>query len=541
MRYLLPVILLVFLNLGSVGQTPRGYEEGVITYITSQNVYVKFSSTEGISSGDSLFMMRGDKLVPMLVVAQHSSISCVCTPISDVKLNVSDKIVARVFKAPAPKVAETPAVTVVPPPIVQPFDTVVAKKTVETKSRQRITGYVSAASYSNFSNTSAANTQRMQYTFSFIGNNFGNSGFSAECYLTYNHNPSSGSEVKSDVFNSFKIYNLNLSYEFNKHFKLWLGRRINPNITNVGAVDGLQFEMQFKPISIGIIAGSRPDYRDYSFNFGLLQYGAYVAHEVKTKNGPVQTTLGFIEQTNAGKTDRRFAYLQHTNTLIPNVSFFGSAEVDFYRLVLDTKDSTYKQNSSPKLSNLYLSLRWRIIRQISISLSYSSRQNVIYYETYKNYLDQLLAQETTQGYLFQVTLRPATQLSLGGTVGYRFQQSDPRPSKNFNGYLTYSRIPWLGVSATLTVTLIETSYISGNVYGFGISRDLVPGKLFGSVNYRYDDYTFQGEEAKQLQNVCEVDLNWRILKKLSCTLYFEGTFEKQFSYQRIYFQITQRF
>lgn len=544
MRY--PLMLLLFccwFNLSGQTQTEAN---GAVSYVTSQSVYVKFPSTKGIKTGDTLFTKMGGKSEPALKVRQISSTSCVCDKIGSGELKVSDKVFANLTMN-SETVADAPSAI----PVTQPADsptidtlkidtTNIDRHTPTVPSRQQINGFLSIASYSAFSNSPVANAQRFQYNLSFTGKNFGNTGLSAECYLSFYQKPSEWSEVQANIFNALKIYSLNVSYEFNRHFKLLVGRKINPLISNLGANDGLQFEMNFKPISVGIIAGSRPDYRDYSFNFNLLQYGGYVAHEAKTKNGPIQTTLAFIQQTNSGKTDRRFAYLQHNNAVIPNVNFFGSVEVDLFRLNYNTQDSTFTPSNSPTLSNLYLSLRWRIIKQLSVSLSYSNRNNIVYYETNKSYLEQLLEYETTQGYLFNMTLRPVNKLTFGATVGYRFQKSDPRPSRNVNAYLTYSQIPAIGITATVTATLLESSYIKGQVYGFGISRDLIAGKLYAALNYRYTDYSFTGAEANQLQNVGEVNLSWRILRKLSFSVYFEGTFETVYNFQRVYMQITQR-
>jgi len=43
------------------------------------------------------------------------------------------------------------------------------------------------------------------------------------------------------------------------------------------------------------------------------------------------------------------------------------------------------------------------------------------------------------------------------------------------------------------------------------------------------------------QNMGEFNLTWRILKKLSCSVNYEGTFEKARNYNLIYANITQRF
>ena len=203
-------------------------------------------------------------------------------------------------------------------------------------------------------------------------------------------------------------------------------------------------------------------------------------------------------------------------------------------------DTTYPQNNSPHLSNLYLSLRYRPIRQLSLTLSYSNRQNVIYYETYKDIVDRLLEAATVQGFIFQINLQPVKLLSVGVNVGYRNSKNDPKPSKNLYGYLTYSRIPGINVAATISATILETSYMSGKIFSLGISRDLVPGKLSSGLSYRYVSYKFYSGEMNLVQNMAEVNFTWRILKKLSCGLYYEGTFDQASIFNRVYINITQR-
>ena len=548
MRKLLAIIILIFSvdNLNS--QTLQGTLEGSVSYISSQNVYVKFQSTDGISAGDTLFYSQNNKMVPVLKVTDKSSISCVCLPISSIKLNVGDKILSKAVQLSQTK-TEEPVSTSVTTQNIQAIDSVVVVPLDKKKSRQKIHGNLAVASYFNTTNTVGANTQNMQYTFSLGAQNIGESRLSAECYITfYQKLDSTGrSEIKQDIFNGLKIYNLALSYEIGKSSKIWLGRKINPRISNMGAVDGLQYELKLKSFTLGALAGSRPDYRNYSFNANLLQYGAFISHDLQSKKGFMQTTLAFVQQNNSGVTDRRFAYLQHSNGLVKNLTFFGSVQFELYNKVYVPKDtvahidSSYKSSSAPKLSNLYLSLRYRVIRQLSFSLSYSAMNNIIYYETYKSFIDKMLEYETSQGYLFQVYAQPAKRLSIGVTAGYRFQKKDPKPSKNLNAYLTYSQIPGIGISATANFLLMETAYLSGKVYGLGISRDLVPGVLFASLNYKNVNYTYVGSDYKTLQNAVEASLYWRIYKKIAFSLYYEGTFEKIDTYNRIYGQLSVGF
>ena len=69
--------------------------QGVVSFISSQNVYVKFKSTTGLSEGDTLFISAKGVLVPVLKISNLSSSSCVCTFISNISLLVSDQIIAK--------------------------------------------------------------------------------------------------------------------------------------------------------------------------------------------------------------------------------------------------------------------------------------------------------------------------------------------------------------------------------------------------------------------------------------------------------------
>lgn len=544
MKYLVPAIIFMLHCTILEGQDPYTSREGKVSYTTTQYIYVRFPSTNDIAPGDTLYYRQDSILMPVLTVKELSSISCVCIPISAMRLSVGDGVVSK-QKARQPE--NNKAIKTVPGtiPTIKPQDSVVAKKGVVEKRKQLISGNISAASYLNFSDVTSA-SQRMKYNFSMVIRNIGSSRLSAETYISFAHKLDDWSSIQDDIFNGLKIYSLALDYEINKRNTLWFGRKINPRISNAGAIDGLQYELKAGSFTVGLFGGTRPDYQNYSFNPDLLQFGGYLGHDLAGKNGSMQTTVAFIEQMNNGMVDRRFAYLQHTNSLLRNLYFFGSMEVDLYKKTMNPVDSvlqdtTYKKDNSPVLSNLYVSLRYRPVRKLSLSLSYSARQNVIYYETYKSLVDRLLEAATVQGFIFQVSYQPIRLLSVGVNAGYRDNKNDPRSTKNLYCYVTYSQLPVVRVATTISATLLETGYMSGQIYSLGISRDLVAAKLSAGLNYRYVSYKFHAGEPKLIQNMAELNFTWRILKKLSCGLYYEGTFDKNSMFNRLYMNITQRF
>ena len=67
----------------------------------------------------------------------------------------------------------------------------------------------------------------------------GGGNFSTQQYITYRHRY--GIDQQQGFYNDFKIYTLALTYDKGNN-NATLGRRINNRITNMGAIDGIQYE-----------------------------------------------------------------------------------------------------------------------------------------------------------------------------------------------------------------------------------------------------------------------------------------------------------
>ena len=536
MRNILSILFFVVISLASKSQVVNETIEGTVSFVTTQNVYVKFQSTKDLKVGDTLFVLNPEGLTGALVINNLSSISCICTPINSVSLKVSDTVSAK-FKAEEPIVPEktVEASGILINEIQDENDSISEEKNTPKEIKQDIFGRIALSSYYNFSNADADNTLRTRATLSFNVNNISNSKLSFESYLSYVYSNVKWNDIQINLFNGLKVYNLAFRYDFNESTHLSLGRKINPLISSLGAIDGLHFEKGVKSFYFGAIAGSRPDYDDYSYNFKLFEYGAYFGHAYKNKNGSMQSTIAYVNQENDWKTDRRFMYFQHTNSLVKNLYFFGSIELDLYKKVNDQPQNTLN------LSNLYLMLRYNITRKLSVTASYTNRQNIIYYETYKDFLERLLESSALQGYRLMVNYRPFRKFSVGARAGYRFMKQDPRPTKDLYAYMTYSQIPFLKAAATFSYTIIQSSYISGNVYSLGLTRDLIPGKVSTGLSYRFVDYNYYSGELSTKQNIGEVDITWRIIDKLSFSVFYEGTFEQSLTFNRVYVNFGYRF
>lgn len=541
------IVLAMFCSVILFGQKAYVLEKGTASYVSSLHVYVKFPSTEHINRGDTLFSQHDAQLTPCLVVNDKSSTSCVCSSLLSEKVKVGTEFFARVNAQPTaknedkPKPGKEEPVKIPTPPDndslikATPEPILVDKDREEGDYKQKIRGRISAASYSNFYGEET--THRMRYAFTMQGNNIGNSRFSTDNYITFRHTFGEWDAVNENFNDAFKIYSLSVKYDIDKRSNITLGRKINQRISSMGAIDGLQIEKGFhNNFLVGAIAGSRPDYLDYGINLNLVQAGAYIGYNSDKGQKFQQSTLALIEQRNQGKPDRRFVYFQHTDNIVKDVSIFGSLEVDLYQNIHE--EISHKAN----LTNLYLSLRYKLSKKISVSASYDNRKNIIYYESYKSYIDQLIDNETRQGLRFNLNYRIFKTITWGINASWRFQKSEANTSKNINSYLNFGRIPGIKATASLTANLLQTNYLDSKIFGARISREIIAGKLNADLYYRWVNYQYKNYEFAIHQNIAGADVALNLTRKLAFHVYYEGTFDtKADAFHRLNTKIIQRF
>jgi len=535
MKYLF-IIAFFFCIINLPAQNTEELLKGNVSYVSSQHVYVQFANTEGIHVGDTLYILQQDNYVPALVVKNLSTISSVCIPLTPTLLTVSTLIFAK-------KKNRNESIDV----IAQNSKEAIAINDVSLKStgiapnntgqKASMNGNLSVSSYTS-AGTNYSTSQRFRYNLSLNLNHINDSKLSFESYISFTHK--TGDSIR--LQDALKIYNLSLRYDLSKTSSLTFGRKINSNMANVGAVDGLQYEQRFNNFTAGAIVGSRPD-SVYGFSPTLLQYGAFISHNTQGTTGNMQTSLAFFNQMTKFQTGRRFVYFQHSNSLLKNLYFFCSFEVDLY----NAKDST----NALDLTGTYLSLRYRPLKNLSLSLSYDARKNIYYYETYKSKRDSLLEKETRQGYRFQFTYRPFKKLSWGGTAGYRLQTPSSTASKNVYTYLSYSQIPFIDASATVFATINKSNNMDGTDYGITLSRDIIDGKVYADLEYRKENYNLSNYVTTSqknlslvslIDNTVDLSLSWRISKKLILSAYFEGSVDADKNYMgRAFINISQRF
>jgi hypothetical protein len=270
------------------------------------------------------------------------------------------------------------------------------------------------------------------------------------------------------------------------------------------------------------------------YNAKLFEYGAYISRYDSLGHRGMYNTFGYFEQTNDFKTDRRFIYLQHSNSIITNTRLFLSTEVDLFKKINGESKSEFS------LTSLFISANIRPSNYVTFYLSYDARKNVIYYETSKNYIDSLFENETRQGFRSRITVKPLRNLFVGVNYGYRFRPGDIKPSNNYGGYITYSMIPLINSGMTFSYTRLYSSYVAGTNWGLRIYKDLRWGVGL-SLGYRNTKYQFTQNIDGVTQQSVSFNINTRLLKPVYVNFTYEGVFQSQYSSGRVLVNLSYRF
>lgn len=517
----------------SMAQDSMVWKKGELTFKSSVNCYIKFDNTTNIHVGDKLYFVD-DTLKALLEVNYISSTSCVCKKLVDTAFAIGTRFIIKInIKESEPLTSQKDFFTV------ENKDTSVSNVSKDEKPKKKTKsayGRLAISSYTSFSSPTGKANHTLRYTMVYHAHQLGQSRIGAESYISFRHKPGEWQAIKTNPFQYLKIYNLALKYESKKNDVYSFGRKINLNISNLGAIDGFQYDKKSGNLLYGIIFGSRPNDADYGVNFQLMQTGAYIGNVMhNTSGGEANNTFAFFEQHHGAKTDRRFIYLQHTNSLLKNLFAFSSAEFDLYKISNGVPATTISPTS------LYLSLRYKPFKRLSMDVSYDALKNVIYYESFKNYLDQLLEKETRQGLRGGVTFEPAQWLSIGGNAGYRFQADHKNASENADVYLSSYNIPGLMLSATLNGTFIRSDYLQGTILGLRAYRSFFHDKLSMDTYLRKVRYNYPNQDGTIDQKIVSFSINANLFKKTSLSMNYEGTFERSRKYFSFYTNLIRRF
>lgn len=524
------VIMYSFVVCGQ--ETMKEIKSGVVSFKSSQNIYVKFDNTNKMQAGDTLFIKEINLYKPALIIKFLSSTSAAGELIIKQDVKIDDQLFAFIPKDNNTTHINSIIDSVGNKTVTLPPKEIPVKRNFMSE-RKNYRGRVSIQSFSSMANfNDEGDDQRWRYSVMFNTEDIDGSALSLSNYFIFSYRNKDISDFKNNVPQYLKVYDLAVKYKLDETSELWGGRHLNRRISNISSIDGLQYEKNFSSFYAGAIAGARPDFIDMSFNFKLFEYGAYLGRVDSLENGYIENTFAVMEQTNNFRTDRRFLYLQHSNNIISNLNVFFSSEVDLFEKIRNQSKNTFS------LTGLFLSARYAPLREVSFSLSYDARKDVIYYETYRSFADSIIERETRQGFRAGVNLRMFNNLFAGINAGYRFQKSDSKPSSNYNLFLSYALIPVVEIVPSASFTKIQSSYIDGDLWGVRLSKSIFD---ISDLSFEYRNSMYKFVSGDLMQQIFSIDLSTKVWDYFYLTASYEGTFEKTRTWGRAIFDFTARF
>ena len=186
MKGLYPILILILQVYLLAQSDSQKIISGNVSYFSSQNIYVKFNSTEGIETGDTLFIKEKSNFIPAVKVDHKSSTSCAGISITKKKLelNTYSMLLLPLMRV---KIDADSTQSIMIAPVIIP--TVVSDEIVTKTSLEPVptlSGKVSVQSYSNFTNNQTSyDYQRWRYTFQLNAGQIANSGFSYSQYISF--------------------------------------------------------------------------------------------------------------------------------------------------------------------------------------------------------------------------------------------------------------------------------------------------------------------------------------------------------------------
>jgi len=525
------ILIIALISTQSISQIQIEKIEGTVTYQTSQNVYVKFISTENMNVGDTLFVLNEGKLVRAMQVKFLSSTSAAGERLGTVTIKENEKMIA--FR----EAVELKDAKRAGGEKLDSLSSIAGNKAVKKIfTPKNYYGRFSMQSVSQFDNVSSrGDLQRWRYSLSFGADKIADSKFSFSSFINFSYNVKDWAKVKKNLGQALKIYDLGISYQLTTQSLFWFGRHLNPRISNVGTIDGAQYEYSFSKYYTGVVVGSRPNFSDYGYNIKLFQFGGYAGRIDSLQSSTMENTIAVFNQTNNFKTDRRYLYLQHSNDILPKTYFFASSEVDMFKKVGGANKNTVS------LTSLFLSIRYSPVRIISASFNYDARKNVVYYETYKSLLDYLIENEMRQGYSANLYIRPTSQLSITANGGYRFQKRDAKPARNFGSTLSYYQIPYAQMDGSLSFLKLISSYSEGAQIAFRVNKSFWDDDLSVAGEIRNIKYQFVNNPVAMKQVIAGLEMSVRIPFNIYATISYEGIFEKKNTQGNVFFDLSKRF
>lgn len=383
---------------------------GVITYISKESIYTRFTSTQEIQLGDTLYSQRSG--IAAMIVLKKSSISTINSRIGSDKLAIGDTIF--VFASNQLTVVTTTDTTLSKTNIrdgknqvIRSADSIVRKNIPREKNEQSWNwhGYSSISSRYNQTLASEANrAYNQQYgRFNIRGvKNDSLGSLGVQISGNYQHFRSEFSRSETPALGRLYLNQAELHWKINSALQLKMGRGFQNGLSSMGALDAVRLGYKISHLQLEAIGGFAPDYRTHQFSTNIPVIGLTVRTEQYQKDLKWDASLGWMDQYANGNIDRRLLLMQ--------ASVFNKKS---YLYVLLENDFTQGLGQS-RLQSTYVSLQQKLTPKWNAFVSYDTRTPWIYWRSYDQLtIDDLVEREAQRGFRVRLSCRASKNVNWG--------------------------------------------------------------------------------------------------------------------------------
>lgn len=507
------IVILLFVNVYSYSQKNEK-RFGIITFVSSQNFYAQFQSTEELQINDTVYLVSNSLLAGVIKFKSSNSIAVGIIS----KVGVGDSVFVFMKNSPTNKTEES-------------FDRTFAETNLNQKTnlhnlqKNPVKSYSGKISFQfdGYSNR-LKDFSRYKIKSRYSNNNFIMENLSLDFNVQLNIN-SQNQNFKKEIFKeNFKIFQFYFAYQLNKNLNLGFGRLFNPLLRGLDAVDGFQLMMKDKKETYGIIAGSRPDVQNYWFNPKNAQAGLFYNRIDSINQMEMQNSFGFFEQTSNFKSDRRFIYFDHSNSFLPYTTAFFSVEIDFYNFT----NQTIKNEIN--FTSINSSFNVRFNRKLSLNLSLNTRKNIFYMQDYRNQIDSILTNNFRDGFRISSSYFPIPEIR----VSAHYNQSKARKgnvSSRNAGVVLFFNAPFLENSNfNLNYNNYNSAFLRGSSYSIMWSKNIFESFDI-SVNLKQFSFKAPNNSFISADLSIETGLLFNLFKSFNFFIIFDKNLrDKNFDY-----------
>ncbi len=506
-----------------------------IKYISAENVYLDGGKAKGLAAGDTVWVLRDNRQIAILLATYVADYSAACRIVEQQSAPGKNDMAKFIKRTAAPEKLKPLTVT---PGLPGP-GTAAGKKSSSSSRQTRVTGNIAAQWYR------AEDRSSTRYLYNQPGarlnlrvRNLLAPNYNLDIKVRSRYNDRSyrlNTGVPEKEWQN-RIYSLALSYDNDEAFlNFRLGRIISNTFSGIGYIDGLLLQQNVsKAFRLGLFAGTQPQWQYARFQSSIQKYGAYI----NIRHGDYgarryEGTLAAAGEYHGSTVSREFLYLQNTLNN-PSWDLYQSAEIELNR---DWRKA--KTGSSISLSNLYLSVNYRILSQLSAGLSLDDRTNYYTYEI-RSLADSLFDDAMRYGLRANINWRLSSHWSGFINGGLRKRETD---SQN-----TYSYAAGLQKTNLSALRLYMNINASGfvNYYSDGYHGSLQVGKTFTrghDLSWEYGNYSYLLRQGGGTRSNQWLRMNGSLLlfKGLYTTGQYEYCWGADMPGQRIFAEIGYRF